>query len=161
MNNKKKIKELSRRYGKLAESMEEYYHHLDFRPLDDLNDDGFAFLIDNVRGVNMLDLDETEIGNESINKITHLEYVKELRLKGCRNIDDDCISDINKLSSLELLHVKGTKITIEGLLQLRNLKNLSTLLFSADETEDLSNKIATLQNQMPNCKLIVNGTPVN
>lgn len=76
-------KELKRRYGKLAESMSEYYHHLDLRPFDDFDDDAFAYIMAKVKIVNMLDFNETEITNESIKLLTQLEYVNELRGKGC------------------------------------------------------------------------------
>ena len=46
--NKKKLKE---RFGKLAESMAEYYHHLDLRLFDDLNDEAFAYIMTNVKEV--------------------------------------------------------------------------------------------------------------
>ena len=85
-------KELKRRYGQLAESMEPYYHQLDLRPFDDLDDDAFAYIMTKVKGVNMLDLNETEITNESIKLLTRLEYVNELRAKQCRNLDNGCIA---------------------------------------------------------------------
>ncbi|HMO32701.1 MAG TPA: hypothetical protein PKE63_02325 [Lacibacter sp.] len=160
MNKRKKEKELRRRYGKLADSMEAYYHHLDFRPFNDLDDDGFAFLLQNVKGVDLLDLDETEIGNQSIHLLSHLQYLKELRLKGCRNLDNGCCSFLNKLTTLELLHVKGTAVTIDGLLQLTNLSRLTTLLFSADDPDAIQEKIAGLHELLPDCKLILNGTPL-
>jgi len=55
-----------RKFGSLAESIEPYYQHFDLRPIDDLDDEGFTYLIAPVKGVNMLDLNETEITNESI-----------------------------------------------------------------------------------------------
>jgi hypothetical protein len=42
-------KELKRRYGKLAEGMEPYYHQLDLRPFDDLDDDAFAYIMTKVK----------------------------------------------------------------------------------------------------------------
>src|SRR6187399_1195593 len=109
-------KQLKHRFGKLAESMAAYYDHLDLRFIDDLDDAGFAYIMARVKGVNMLDLNETEITNESIKVLTGLEYVKELRAKGCR-LDDDCIHDLNKITNLEFLHLKNTAVTIDGLLQ--------------------------------------------
>ena len=63
---KKKAEQLKRRYGRLAESMEPYYHHLDLRPLTELDDDGLEYILAKVKGVYMLDLNETEITNKSI-----------------------------------------------------------------------------------------------
>ena len=50
-----------RKLGDLAESIEPYYHHFDPSQIIDLDDDGFAYLLINLTGVNMLDLNETEI----------------------------------------------------------------------------------------------------
>lgn len=152
-------KELKRRYGKLAESMSEYYHHLDLRPFDDLDDDAFAYIMEKVKGVNMLDLNETEITNESINLLTRLEYVNELRAKACRNLDNGCITDLNKLTNLVFLHLKNTAITIDGLLQLNNLPNLKELMFSADDVESIEEKMLQLKALLPGCEFTINSKP--
>jgi hypothetical protein len=151
--------ELIRRYGKLAESMSEYYHHLDLRPFDDFDDDAFAYIMEKVKGVNMLDLNETEITNESIKLLTQLEYVKELRTKECRHLDNDCIDDLNKLNNLVFLHVKATAITIDGLLRLNNLPNLKELMFSEEDVESIKEKMLQLKDNLPNCEFTVNSKP--
>ncbi len=158
-NKAKEEKELKRRYGKLAESMESYYHHLDLRPLDELNDEAFAYIIKNVKGINMLDLNETEIGNKSITLLTGLEYVKELQLKQCRQLDNDCIDDLNRLTELEFLHVKSTAITIDGLLRLTALTKLKELMFSADDADNIKEKMLQLKQQLPGCAFTVNSKP--
>lgn len=136
-----------------------YYDHYDLRPLDDLNDDGLAYLLTNVKGINMLDLNETEITNASIALLTKLEYVVELRLKGCTDLDNECIADLNKITTLQLLHIKGTSITIDGILQLTNLINLKKLLFSADDVEAIKDKLLLLRNVLPNCEFVVDDIP--
>lgn len=159
-NEKKRLKELKRRYGRMAESMEPYYHHLDFRPLSDLNDEAFAYLMEKVKGVNMLDLNETEITDVSIALLARLEYVKELRVKGCRQLTDACIDDLNRIRELEFLHVKGTRITIDGLLRLTEQPNLKTLLFSDDHPELIADKIQQLLAMFPACEIALDGTPL-
>ena len=155
----KEEKELKRRYGKLAEGMRSYYDHLDLRPLPELNDEAFAYIMKNVKGVNMLDLNETEIGNESITLLTGLEYVKELRLKECRRLDNDCIDDLNKLTELEFLHLKSTAITIDGLLRLTDLTKLKELMFSNEDVESIKEKMLQLRQQLPGCAFTVNSKP--
>lgn len=152
-------KELKRRYGKLAEGMEPYYHHLDLRPLSEMDDEAFAFIMGKVKGVNVLDLNETQISNESIKFLTRLEYVNELRAKGCHQLDNGCIPYLNQLSSLTFLHLKYTGITITGLLQLTNLPELKELMFSADEAEDISEQMQQLKRQLPGCAFVVNSKP--
>ncbi|MEO6252016.1 MAG: DUF6678 family protein [Ferruginibacter sp.] len=147
-----------RRFGSLA-NVQPYHHHFDLRRIDDLDDEGFAFLISAVKGVNMLDLNETEISNESIRLISTLEYVKELRIKGCHKIDDGCVADLDKITSLEFLHARNTSITIDGLLKLENLSNLKTLMFSAADVEAIQEKLIQLKAMLPHCDLVIDSKP--
>ena len=152
-------KKLAWRFGKMAASMEPYYHQLDFRKFDDFGDEAFAYLVKNVKGVDMLDLNETEITNDSIELMTRMEYVKELRIKGCRQVNDDAIVFINKINGLEFLHAKGTGITINGLLRLSPDDTLKEILFSHESGEDIAEKMAMLLKKMPGCQFVVNGNP--
>lgn len=157
-NKRKQEKELKRRYGKLAEGMEPYYHHLDLRHLSELDDAALEYILPKLKGVDMLDLNETEITNKSIALLCRLKYIKELRLKGCHNIDDDCIADMNKIISLEFLHVRHTGITIDGVMKLQGLTNLKTLMFSADDVESISEKVEQLKQVLPDCEIVINGS---
>ena len=152
-------KELERRFGKMAESIAGYQEHIDFRSWEDFNDEAFSFLMENVKGVNMLDLNETDITNDSITLLTRLEYVNELRAKECRNLDNGCVDDLNKLTSLVFLHLKSTNITIEGLLKLTNLSHLETLMFSADDTIPIKEKLVELKTMLPHCEIVINSKP--
>ncbi len=135
--------------------MEAYYHQLDLRAVDELTDEAFAYVMPNVKGVNMLDLNEAEIGNESMELLTKLEYVKELRIKGCRSIDNGCIDSLNKIKELEFIHARYTGITIDGLLRLTGHPNMKTLMFSNDTGEDLREKMLQLKAIMPGCEFII------
>ncbi|MEO5967768.1 MAG: hypothetical protein ABIP68_01075, partial [Ferruginibacter sp.] len=119
----KEKKELEQRFGELSKSMGEYHDHIDFRCLDNLDDKTFTYLMQNVKGVNMLDINETDIGNESIRLLSDLEYVNELRAKECYNLNNECTADLNKITSLDFLHLKNTGITVDGLLNLKDLTN--------------------------------------
>jgi hypothetical protein len=145
--------------GETAGDSAAYHHHLDFRRSDDLDDEGLAYLMTDVKGVDMLDLNETDISNESIKLLTGLEYVKELRAKDCRYLDNDCVENLNQMPSLEFLHFKNTAITIDGLLHLTNLPYLKVLMFSATDTESIKEKMVQLKNQLPNCDFTVNSKP--
>lgn len=157
--NTKNSKELVQRFGKMAAGMARYYDHIDFRLLDDFTDEEFSFLMKNVKGVNMLDLNETEITNNSIALLASLEYVKELRAKECRNLDNDCADDLNKLTSLVFLHLKNTQITIDGLLKLQHLSALKTLMFSVDDVVSIKEKLIQLKVMLPRCELVINSKP--
>lgn len=67
-----------KRLGKV-EYTSSYHDHLDFRGIPDLNDAGLAYFLSNIKGIKMLDLNETDITNESIRQLTRLEYVNEIR----------------------------------------------------------------------------------
>jgi hypothetical protein len=147
-----------RRFGDLtAESMEPYYHQLDLRRISNLDDEGFEYLLTHVKGVYMLDLNETEITNESIKLLSRLEYVNEIRAKGIPGLTDDCVEDLNKIKGLEFLHVKNTGITIDGLLKLKDQHGLKTILFSADDVEAIKEKMLQLKVMHPGCEFIIDG----
>ena len=155
----KRKKDMDLRYGKLAEGMTGYQDHIDFRFLDDVNDETFAYLMENVKGVNMLDLNGTDITNASIALLTRLEYVNELRAKECYSLNNDCVKDLNQLTSVVFLHLKNTNITIDGLLGLNNLSNLKTLMFSADDIESIKGKLLQLKTILLHCELVINSKP--
>ena len=148
-----------RRFGNPDNKGEPYYHHLDFRCIDDLDDEGIAYLLTNVKGVDMLDLNETDITNETIKLLTGLEYVKELRVKGCHKIDDACVSDLNKITGLEFLHLKNTSVTIDGILKLNQLIHLKKILFSADDAGVIKEKMLQLKTILPGCDFVIDSKP--
>ncbi len=157
MAGNKNIKYWKRRFGQDA-LPGPYVHHLDLRQIDNLDNEGFAYLMSSVKGITMLDLNETEISNSSIALLSKLEYINELRLKGCR-INDDCIADISQIKELEFLQVKDSFINIDGLLNLPATIDLKELQFSALSDAGLKEKLATLQTRLPNCELVVNSRP--
>lgn len=143
----------------MAADMEAYHDHLDFRRVDDFDDEAFAYVMPKVKGINMLDLNETYIGNKSIALLCQLEYVKELRIKGCDAVDNDAIPFIRQINELEYLHAKDTGITIDGLLKLGPSDTFKEILFSHEGAEDISAKMAALIRLMPNCRFVINGKP--
>lgn len=145
--------------SKDSASKEGYFHHLDFRCMDNFDDNAFASQMAGVKGVNMLDVNETDISNDSIRLLTSLEYVKELRAKECLGLTNECVDDLNKITSLEFLHLKSTSITIAGLLQLKDLSNLKTLMFSADDVAGIKEQLLQLKLMLPQCELIINSKP--
>lgn len=162
MGRTKDHKTLKRRFGAFVSGNQaEYWHHFDLRPIDDLDDEAFAYILTGigVKGINMLDLNETEITNDSIKLLTGLEYVKELRAKGCRRLDDGCVPYLDQLRELEFLHLNGTGVTLDGLLQLRSLTALKTLLFYSADPENIKEKMLQLRERLPGCEFIVNSRP--
>ena len=71
------------------------------------------------------------------------------------------MADLDKLTGLEFLHLKDTGVTIDGLLQLKNLSNLKELMFSADNVDSIRGKMLQLKQQLPECAFAVNSKPWN
>ena len=148
------------RFEKMAAGMEEYYNWLDFRGVDDFDDEAFAYVMQKVKGVNMLDLNETDITNESIKLISGMRYVKELRIKGCEGITNDAIPFIRQISQLHYIHAKGTSITIDGLLRLGATDQFTQILFSNDNSDkSFDEKMSRLIRNLPNCEFVIDGKP--
>jgi len=145
------------RIGKLDTTP--YHDYFDLRRIDDLDDEGLAYMLTHVKGINMLNLNETEITNESVKLLTTLEYVHELSLKGCYEIDGGCLESLNKLTTLTMLYVRNTGISIDDLMQLDGLTNLSKLLFSADDENALPEKMLLLRERFPNCEFVIDSVP--
>ncbi len=136
-----------------------YHSDFDLRRIEDLDDNGLAILLTNVRGIDSLNLSETEISNDAIRLLTELEYIKKLSLQGCENIDEGCIATLNKLTSLTMLYVRNTGISINGLLQLDKLVNLKRLLFSASNEDSLQEKMLLMKERFPNCTFVIDSVP--
>jgi Ran GTPase-activating protein (RanGAP) involved in mRNA processing and transport len=132
-----------------------HMRRVNFR-IEGVSDEELLFMLEYVKSIDMLDLDESEITNLGIQYLTQLDVLKELRLKSCKEINDGCIEYLCQIKSLELLHLGSTNITLEGWSQLSCLQNLKTLLISADSVEDINDSLVKLSAELPNCEIIVN-----
>jgi hypothetical protein len=139
---------------KHLEGIPEHVEHVRFRLYDYVDDNYLYKMAEVVKSVGMLDLDETEITIEGIKELTTLDNVRELRLKGCKNIANDAMPHICQLKGLTLLHLIGTEITTDGFGQIGNLTELRKLLISADRDDPKLEEIYA--NLAPACEMIVN-----
>ena len=113
------------------------------------------------RSIDRLDLDNTDITNEGVRHLVQLECIKELRLKDCSRIDNGAMQYLVQINSLELLHLGGTKVTIDGLANIKRLENLKMLLFSSNETDEVINeKLIPLTALLPHCEIVVNSRSI-
>jgi len=166
LNKKKKRKQLEDRFWATFFSIDvpaqfnelpSHLHHVRMRLWDKVIDEYLELMVTQVKSINMLDLDETDITNNGIAHLAKMDFIKELRLKGIREIDDDCIVHLNKIKGLELLHVKGTSVTIDGILKLDSKPELKELFFSAKECEITKEKMLQLKKLMPGCSFTIDG----
>ena len=133
-----------------------HVNHVDLRGTT-INDDQLALMVGRVRSSEMLDLNDTEISNEGISHLTRMEYLAELRLKECRQIDNDCISFLNQIPGLRLLYLKSTPVNIDGLLNLTSVPKLEELFFSDPDELITEEKMVKLAALLPNTTLIIDG----
>ena len=170
MNRKKKRKQLEARFfgalfyidvPKKFDEVPQHLHQVKMRLWDNVIDEYLELLAAHVKSIDMLDLDETDITNDGIAYLTQMDFIKELRLKGINEIDNDCISHLNKIKELELLHVRGTSITLDGLLKLDNQAGLKHLLFSTDLEKPDETKMLQLRELMPDCRFTIDGKDYN
>jgi hypothetical protein len=136
------------------EGIPEHVEHVRFRLYDYVDDDHLRRMVEVVKSVGMLDLDATEITNLGVKELVQLDNISELRLKGCRNIDNGAMDYICQLKGLTLLHLIGTEITTDGFEKINHLKNLQKLLIRADIEDPKLEEIYA--NLAPGCKMIVN-----
>jgi hypothetical protein len=132
-----------------------HVNHVDFR-YTLLTDEGLALMATRIRSIEMLDLNGTAITNEGIKNLVQMEYIGELRLKECEQIDNGCIQYLNQLHSLKLLYLKSTPVTIEGLMELK-LANLEHLFFSSHQKEIQEGHLQILRTHLPKAELIIDG----
>ena len=140
----------------LPDGIPTHLERVNFRIWDRVEDEHIELMMQHVQSINMLDLDETEITNNSVELLTKLDFLKQLRLKGCSDIDDGAVPHINNIKGLELLHIDGTSISLQGALQLAAHHPLHTLLIGVDEHEQHIEELTLLANRFPDCQLIVN-----
>ena len=131
-------------------------HRFNFRD-SEVDDDYLFWLTSRKKIVGQFDLDNSLITNQGVKYLSEMESVKELRLKGCRGINKGCLSYLNKITSLELLHIGGTAINLDDIKKLSALQNLELLLVSTNEGEtEIKEKVADLKQLFPNCEINVN-----
>lgn len=130
--------------------------HLSFNSTE-VDDEDLGYLVSRIKVIEIMDLKLTQISNAGIKEIAKIHGLKELNLKDNYPISNDCIADLNKLTDLEILHVRATSINIDGVLQLTALPNLKQLFFSEADVDSISEKMLQLKSIMPNCEFIIEG----
>lgn len=133
-----------------------HFKRVNFRIWDSVTDDDVMRMNSRVTSIYQLDLDETDITNEAIESLTHIDYITELRLKGIRELNNNCVPFLNKINGLELLHIDGTSITLDGILMMSPSDKLQTLLFSHEQNRPPAEKMQALRQLFPACSFIVN-----
>jgi hypothetical protein len=126
-----------------------------------VTDEEIGFLVDRIPSIDSINLQDCDITNASIAHFTRMTHIGELRLKDCANIDDSCCADLARLKGIRMLHLRGTNITIKGLQDMSALTELRELYLSSMPGELIEEKMQDLRKQIPQCKIVVNGTALD
>lgn len=129
-----------------------------FISIDSLVDDEFfSMLSSRISIVHEIYLKETLVTDVGVKFISNFKQLKRLTLMKHENITRECLPYLNILTDLEYLDVWRTKIRIEDLGTLTNLKNLKELYVSPNDEDDDSarddilEKIIKAEETLPNC----------
>lgn len=132
-----------------------------FTSIDSLVDDEFmGMLAARVSIVHDIYLKETLVTDVGVKSISNFKELKRLTLMKHENISKACLPYINTLTDLEYLDVWRTKIRLEDLSALTNLKQLKELYVSAgDEINEpdrdlVLEKIIKAEETLPHCKIL-------
>lgn len=111
----------------------------------DVDDEYMSMIAAKVSIVHEIYLKETAISDEGVKLISEFKQLKRLTLMKHPNITKACLPYLNKLIDLEYLDVWKTKIRLEDLGALPNLKKLKELYISPNDQEDESDRDAILE----------------
>lgn len=123
----------------------------------EITDEQVGWITARIKKVDQFDLDHSLITDEGMQYLARLEYIRELRLKGCRGVTQASIPFLDKMAGLELLHLGGTSVSLDDALGLGALQELKLLLLRSDEEEQIvREKAAQLQQLLPGCAININ-----
>jgi hypothetical protein len=123
----------------------------------DLDDDYLFNLTSRVPIIGAFDLENTNITDEGIKRISKVKNVEKLELKNSRQITKNCQPYIDTLKELVVLNLMKTSITLDDVMVLKELQNLKELYMSSDKDEDYNlEKIIEMKVILPNCIVYVN-----
>ncbi|MGN8058988.1 hypothetical protein ACTJKN_22055 [Pedobacter sp. 22163] len=129
-----------------------------FASIDSLVDDEYlAMLFAKVSVMGSIYLKETRVTDEGVKLISNVKQLKDLTLMKHENITKACLPYLNKLTDLEYLDIWRTKIRLEDIWVLKDLKNLKELHISpcdegVEESRDaILEKIIKAEETLPSC----------
>lgn len=137
------------------EAIPKHCDHLNFRSTD-ITDEQIGFVVTRISSVNMLDLDDAYITHKAIEHLTKLKDLKELRLKGCTELDYRCVPFLVNIKGLELLQLVNTQILVKELINMSSLTSLKKLFISETITPELAVEMQRLIKELPGCEFYVN-----
>jgi hypothetical protein len=132
-----------------------------YTSIDSENDDQeLALLIDKIKIIHSIYLKDTETTDEGVKWIGQVQQLRHLTLMKHPNITKESLPYLNKLTDLEYLDIWRTKIGMEDLVALTNLKKLKELHVSpnredADNPDAILEKVIEIESLFPGCEIYV------
>ena len=127
----------------------------------DLDDEQVGWLAARFHIIDMLDIYDAPITRASIQHLAQVAQLKELRVKGCIGLQNDCVAELAYIQGLELLHLGGTGVTLDGVLELRG-DNLKTVFVSSElPAPAIQVRLRQLKQSLPDCEVVVNHQPLH
>lgn len=121
-----------------------------------LNDEGLAH-VSNCRGIENLNLQDTEITNDGLKYLQNLTLLKYLRLKENSQLTDDCIPHLIELDYLQNLQIQETSITENGLKKLTVLQRLDMLVIDVYNNNYTFDGLLQISRELPDCEILAKG----
>jgi hypothetical protein len=121
-----------------------------------LNDEGLAH-VSNCRGIENLNLQDTEITNDGLKYLQNLKLLKYLRLKENSQLTDDCIPHLLELDYLHNLQIQETSITENGLKKLTALQYLEMLVIHVFDNNYTFEGLLQISHELPDCEILAKG----
>ncbi|SEW44460.1 hypothetical protein SAMN05216290_4086, partial [Roseivirga pacifica] len=117
-------------------------------------DEHLEYISRRVKKVDRLEMNETYVTDTGLEALTKMERIKELQLKSLEGVTDAAIPVLSQIKGLELLHLGGTSVTVNGAKGLSAAANLNRLILSRGNATDA--EIEALKAALPNCDVAVN-----
>jgi hypothetical protein len=136
-----------------------YLAHGRFRE-GNLTDEQLGWLASRLQTIHMLDIYEAPITAAGLEHLTQVACLTELRLKDCAAVGDDALTPLARIPGLELLHVGGTAVTLDGLAAMPPAPTLKTIFLDSDlPPADIRDRLLQLAETLPGCDVVVNHLP--
>lgn len=116
-------------------------------------------VIGQVKTLEILDLDLTEITDKGLRNLKPLKQLRELRLKDNPQLTDKCIEFLSDIEQLEAIHIGNTSITILGLITLLHKKELESVILDF-EFENEIDELLIISTKYPKLEITLKGTGI-
>ncbi len=116
-------------------------------------------IIGQLKTLELLDLDLTEITDSGLKNLIRLTQLRKLRLKDNPQLTNDCIAYLLDIEQLELIHIENTSITIDGLIKLLTQKELKTVILDC-EFDNSIDELLSISEKYPKLEIVFKGTGI-